>query len=239
MAETLRFGLPMIAADQAQKHVTHNTALEWLEPLAAGIAASATSPAPPASPAEGELHIVPPAGWPGVADGGDLAQWRAGAWSIVEPPAGLRLVVADEGGARVFAGRDLMGDGPGWVRGSVFGAVTGAGLGLAVADAFLDLSGASVTAAGLIPSRVIVLGVTTWTAETVTGATGYRCGTSVGGSEFGGSLGVAVGANNVGVVGPFATYSPADVVISAEGGSFTGGRVGVAVSMIAPGGAPL
>jgi len=51
--------------------------------------------------------------------------------------------------------------------------------------------------------------------EEITGAPSYSVGLSIGGSEFGGTLGTAVGANNVGVVGPSATYAPTDVVVSA------------------------
>lgn len=230
---TPRFGLPYIAADQAQKHVTHNAALDDLDALLPGVVVSATTAAPPGSPVEGEAYIVPPGGAFGAAGPGDLAIYRGGSWKAITPAFGWRYLVADEGGERVFAGS------AGWLRGAVPGAVTGAALGLAVRDAVLDLIGPSVTASGLIPTRAIVLGVTSWTVEVVTGATGYQVGNGVGQSQFGGTLGLAAGSSNVGVVGPFATYAPTDVVVTAEGADFTGGKVGVAALLVLPSAAPI
>jgi hypothetical protein len=111
---------------------------------------------------------------------------------------------------------------------------SGATLELGVADATLALAGPSVTAAGLIPTRAIVLGVSTRTVAAVTGAASYQCGLGPGESQFGGALGAAVGSSNIGVVGPFATYAPTDVVLTAEGGDFTGGEVIVSASYIKP-----
>jgi hypothetical protein len=81
----------------------------------------------------------------------------------------------------------------------------------------------------VIPNRAIVIGVSTRTTETVTGATSYDCGTASEPSKFGGSLGIAVGSTNAGVIGPTAFYSDTPVRLTAGGGSFTGGKVRVAV----------
>jgi hypothetical protein len=230
---TPRYGFPYIAADQAQKHVTHNTALDQVEAFLPGVAVSATTSAPPVSPVEGEAYIVPPGGAFGPAGPGAVAVFTGGSWKAVTPAFGWRYLVADEGGDRIFAGS------AGWLRGAVAGTVTGAALGLAVRDAVLDLSGPSAAASGLIPARAVVLGVTSWTVEAVTGAASYQVGTGVGASEFGGSLGIAAGSSNIGVVGPFATFSPTDVVVTAEGADFTGGKVGLAALVVLPSGAPI
>ena len=87
------------------------------------------------------------------------------------------------------------------------------------------LTGASATATGLIPTRAIVLGVTTKTTADISGATSYKAGLSAGASEFGDLLGVASGSQNIGVVGPFATYGATDVVLTANGSDFAGGDV--------------
>jgi hypothetical protein len=95
------------------------------------------------------------------------------------------------------------------------------------------LSGASVTAAALLPDRAIVLGVASWVAEAITGATGYSVGLAGGtGEEFGAALGVAEGASNVGTVGPFAVYADTDVIVTAEGGAFTGGTLRLAAAFL-------
>lgn len=93
------------------------------------------------------------------------------------------------------------------------------------------LSGATVTATGLIPDRSIVLGVTSWVTEAITGATSYDVGLS-GGSNFGGALGLAEGASNVGAVGPFAVYADTDVDVTANGGAFTGGTLRLAAHLV-------
>jgi hypothetical protein len=231
---TVKFGLPYIASDQAQKHVPHTAALDDLDAFLAGVAVSATTTAAPAAPAEGEAYIVPAgASGFGAAQAGDLAVWRAGAWKAVAPAFGWRFLVADEGAERIFAGS------AGWVRGAALGPLTGAGCGLAVFDAELDLSGPSAAAPGLIPTRAVVLGVTSWTIQAVTGAASYQVGDGAVADRFGGFLGIAAGASNIGVVGPYATFAPADVVVAAQGADFTGGRVGLAAMVILPTPAPV
>lgn len=92
-------------------------------------------------------------------------------------------------------------------------------------------SGATVTAVGLIPARVIVLGITSRVVSDITGATSWDCGLA-GGSDFGGTLGIAAGSENVGTVGPFATYSATDVDATAQGGAFTGGTIRLVAHVI-------
>jgi len=82
-----------------------------------------------------------------------------------------------------------------------------------------------------IPSRAIVHAVSTRTSVAVTGATSYSCGVAGEVGKFGSSLGVAKNASNVGVVGPTAYYADTPVVITAAGGSFTGGKVRVAIHL--------
>ena len=48
-------------------------------------------------------------------------------------------------------------------------------------------------------------------------------------TQFGGSLGIAAGSNNSGIIGPTGFYSPTPVVITATSGSFTGGTVRIAI----------
>lgn len=224
---TPNLGLPQIAETQAQPHVTVNEALELIDAAAPQIAVSMSRKTPPANPLDGAAYILPPgaSGW-GQVRPGQIAVRRADLWHAITPRPGERWFVDDMRRAYVWAGAA-------WRAGDVIGK-TGAGLGLAVFDAVLNLTGASVRAKGLIPARAILLGVTSWTIEAVTGAASYSVGDSSSSSRFGGSLGIAKGAQNIGVIGPSATYSPGDVIVTAAGGNFTGGRVGVAVSALVP-----
>jgi len=92
----------------------------------------------------------------------------------------------------------------------------------------------TVTSIIAIPDRAIVLAVSTCTVAAVHGATSYDCGVSGQQSQFGGTLGVAAGSSNVGVIDPQAFYAPTPIVLTANGGSFTGGDVRVAIQYLLP-----
>lgn len=79
MTHTPRLFLPLIAAAQAQKHVTHNEALALVDALLHLAVASRGLAAPPAAPAEGERHIVgnaPSGAWAGHSE--EIAEWVDG-----------------------------------------------------------------------------------------------------------------------------------------------------------------
>lgn len=99
MTDTPSLRLPLIAAAQSQKHVTHNDALMALDALVQLSVVSRLVAAPPASPAEGERWIVGPAAsgaWTGRENA--IALWRDGAWQFVTPATGWSAhVQADHG----------------------------------------------------------------------------------------------------------------------------------------------
>jgi hypothetical protein len=105
MSSTPRLGLPFIEAAQAQKHVTHNEALDRLDALVQASVAGRASGTPPAAPAEGEVRIVGPSptgAWAGHGDA--LAVWSGGAWSFFAPAVGWQVWVVDEHRAVVWTG---------------------------------------------------------------------------------------------------------------------------------------
>lgn len=223
-----RYGLPYIAGDQAQKHVTHNAALDMVDALLPGLVVSATVTAAPSAPVEGAAYIVPPAGVFGTVPAGSIAVWAAGTWREASPEIGWRVLVADEGAPRVYAGAGV------WRPGSALGPSYGSAAGLAIREAEVSLSGATSSALALLPARAIVLSVTAWNAAAVTGAASYAVGISGSPALFGSSLSPSAGASNVGVVAPFPTYAPADVILTAGGGSFSGGRVRLSAALLVP-----
>ncbi len=114
-------------------------------------------------------------------------------------------------------------------------APSGAAIGAHVLEELLSgLTGASATSTITIPDRAIVLAVSTRTVTAITGATSYDCGVAGTPAKFGGSLGIAAGSTNVGVIGPQAFYAPTPVVLTANGGSFTGGDVRIAIQYLLP-----
>jgi len=82
-------GLPYLQPSQAQKHVTHNAALQRLDQLVQLRLSSLDAGTPPVSPAPGEMHALggsPTGAWAG--QGGQLASWDGTAWQFVTPQQG-------------------------------------------------------------------------------------------------------------------------------------------------------
>ncbi|ODT81555.1 MAG: hypothetical protein ABS76_12030 [Pelagibacterium sp. SCN 64-44] len=103
MDQSPRLSLPYIMPGQAQKHVTHNEAIQALDALVQPVAASRSLPAPPASPLEGEAYLVAAGAagaWAGHAD--EMAVWQAGAWQFLDPAPGWQVYVVDERTQYVF-----------------------------------------------------------------------------------------------------------------------------------------
>ncbi|MEO1554792.1 MAG: DUF2793 domain-containing protein [Pseudomonadota bacterium] len=89
--------LPYLAPSQAQKHVTHNEALQILDAVVQLGVRDRDQALPPAAPATGDRHIVP-AGASGVWSGQDnhVALWTGVAWTFLAPRAGWRAWVEAE-----------------------------------------------------------------------------------------------------------------------------------------------
>jgi len=86
---TPHLALPLIAAAQAQKHVTHNEALTALDALVHLAVLDRDRTTPPGSSAEGDRHIVAAPGaaaWAGKD--GQIAAWQDGAWRFYPPQRG-------------------------------------------------------------------------------------------------------------------------------------------------------
>lgn len=226
MSETPNLALPLLAAAQAQKHVTVNEALLIVDALASLRLESVSETVPPATPGEGECWSVP-AGATGAWSGhdGEIALRIGGGWVFRAPRGGAVGYVADENRLGVFrSGLD-------WAS-ALAASPTGASFGPAVIEEEVELSGSSVDTTAMIPARALVLAVSTRTTAAVTGAASYDCGLAAEPSKFGGSLGAAAGSTNIGVVGPFAVYADTPVRITANGSDFTGGKVRVAMQIV-------
>lgn len=112
---TARLALPMIAAGQAQKELSHNEALAALDLLVQAAADGVGINTPPGSPAAGQCWIVgaaPTGAWSGQA--GALAGWTGGGWRFVAAREGMTVWT---GGASGFARYS----GGAWVAGALAG----------------------------------------------------------------------------------------------------------------------
>ncbi|CUH40596.1 hypothetical protein JSE7799_03331 [Jannaschia seosinensis] len=100
--------LPLIQANQAQKHVTHNEAIRRLDALVQPVAVDLDRTEPPVDPASGDRHLVA-AGATGEWAGQDnmIAVREDAAWIFIRPERGWRTHV-------IAAGADAVFDGAGW-----------------------------------------------------------------------------------------------------------------------------
>ena len=90
--QTPLLSLPYIQGGQAQKHVTHNEALERLDVLVQLTVEAMDGTTPPASPIEGQSWVIgtgATGAW--ASQVGDIAAWRGGGWVFVTPQTGWRL----------------------------------------------------------------------------------------------------------------------------------------------------
>lgn len=244
MSETTsRLALPYLLAEQAQKHVTHNEALRLLDGLVHLSVENRTTSTPPGSPSEGDCYIVAAGGSGAWASwDGDVAMYSGGSWYRLSTFNGMRAwdLAAGELVVRLSGAWTTFEEAMSMLRRStsvdVAESQNAGTTGLAILEETLTgLSGASVDSAIQIPSRAICLGVSTRTVATVTGATSYDCGIAGETSKFGGSLGVAAGSTNAGVIGPQAFYADAAIRLTANGANFSGGDVRIAVHYLTVG----
>jgi len=105
----------------------------------------------------------------------------------------------------------------------------GSTLKLQIIEQLVTLAGASTTATTPIPANCIVLGVGSRTVTAVTGATSYSVGVTGTPGQFGSALNIAAGSTNYGIIGPTGFYSATNLIVTAAGGSFTGGTVRLAL----------
>lgn len=104
--QTENLSLPYILPSQAQKHVTHNEALQRLDAVVQLTVTAALAASPP-TPIEGQVYAVtaPATGdWTGQA--GKLALRQDGAWIFLQPRAGWRAWRADTAALAVHDGSD-------------------------------------------------------------------------------------------------------------------------------------
>jgi hypothetical protein len=105
MPESISLKLPLLVAEQAQKHVTHNEALRALDAIVQLAVKDRDLATPPGSPAEGDRYIVaasPTGAWAGRA--ADIAVFQDGAWDFHAPLEGWRSWVEDENTLLAFDG---------------------------------------------------------------------------------------------------------------------------------------
>lgn len=103
--QTPNLSMPFIMPAQAQKHVTHNEAIELLDTVVHLALESAATTVPPPAPAEGQawgLAASASGAWAGKD--GQIASWRGGGWLFVAPQDGWLAWCKDAGDLKVRTG---------------------------------------------------------------------------------------------------------------------------------------
>lgn len=105
MADSAHLRLPYLEAAQAQKHVTHNEALDVLDALIHLTVADRHLASPPLGAVEGDRYIVADAAaddWAGQEDA--VAIYQADAWVFHAPRRGWLAWVEDEAALLIWTG---------------------------------------------------------------------------------------------------------------------------------------
>lgn len=100
-----RLGLPYLMPAQAQKHVTHNEALQYLDALTQLVVEGIGETVPPAVPEQGAIYVLgaaPISAWAGHAN--QLAYWAENAWLFFEPKEGWQAWNSATSAVYVFQG---------------------------------------------------------------------------------------------------------------------------------------
>ena len=224
--ETMRLQLPLLQPAQAQKHVTVNEALMRLDGLANAVLESVSVIVPPEVAIDGQCWGIPQgAGGAWAGQAGRIAVGANGGWVFTAPSRGMRAFVADQGVEAVF-------DGQGWFMGAATFGAMGSGLAFGMAEGEVTVgSGASFNTGIAIPSGAMVIGAVARVTQALTGGlTTWRLGTADSNNRFGQGLGKTAGSWTRGMLGaPMTYYTGATLLMTGEGGGFTGGKVKLAV----------
>lgn len=105
MSRSERLSLPYLQPAQAQKHVTHNEALQQLDVLVQLAVEGIDADTPPSLPVAGEVHALgasPTEAWAGHA--GELAAWIEGSWQFIAPQDGWQALDKSTGRLHRHAG---------------------------------------------------------------------------------------------------------------------------------------
>ena len=229
MADTNRLTLPLLAAAQAQKHVTVNEALTRLDGLVQLVLLSVGQSAPPLSAPDGSCYGVP-AGASGdwAAHDGQIAIASGGGWVFATPAQGWRAYIRDQAADALF-------DGSQWQVGGIAASPDGAAVVMEVAQVDHVIgAGTTSNVAAALPANSIVYGVTGRVITAISGSLGsFRLGVAGSDNRYGAGLGLAQGSWLRGLTGsPLTYYSDEDLLLSAEGGDFAGGTIRLAVHLM-------
>jgi len=222
MANSPNIGLALIEQSQSQKEVTVNESLLKIDALLNTSVISISTMSPPLNPMMGDLYIIPPVSleeWAGKHS--KLAYYDGSAWNFITPKKGASFFVADE---EIF----YFYDGIIWQEQAIIAQTTGEFWRAKRKEINLSsLSGEAVSASGFIPNRSQVFAIHARVIAPITGTNSFSIGVIGEPNKYGSGIGTALNSTNIGVATPQAFFGDSDIVLTATGGSFTGGEVNI------------
>lgn len=105
----------------------------------------------------------------------------------------------------------------------------GAGLAMVTVEEEITLSGASVSTTIAFPNQCVIVGASVRVTQAITGATSFQVGDASSATRYGSAINVSLGTMNQGTIGPTGNYASTPVIVAPTSGSFTGGKVRVAL----------
>lgn len=226
---TGRHALPLLQPAQAQKHVTVNESLLRLDGLV-NLVLQGTARVQPPAVVEGAcwgVGIGATGAWEGQA--GRIAIGANGGWVFATPQRGQRAFLLDLGAEAVWDGQE-------WRGGALTLGLWGGGISAGILEAEVAVGTGAVAATGvMIPSHVLVLGVTARVVEAITGTVdAWALGVEGSADRYGSGLGLGVNSWSQGLLSaPMAVWAPEELRLTALGGEFAGGRLRLAVHYLA------
>lgn len=229
MAETSQFQIPMLAAAQAQKHVTVNEALAILDCVTQLRFLSATTATPPMINVDGDAYVVPTGAtddW--LGKDGLLAIYVGGFWRYLTPKAGWQAFNVETGTNQLF-------DGTEWLESTLAATPNGSATEYQIVevDHVLAPGAASVTL-DIIPAYSQVIGVSGRVTSQIVGPlTSWELGVAGALNRYGSGLGLALNSYVLGMSGtPTTYYADTPLQLTSVGGDFGGGTVRLAVHYV-------
>ena len=198
--------------------MTVNEALRRLDGLVHLSVASRSLMVPPSAPENGSRYLIAENAqdeW--ATHEGQLAQFEDSEWYYATPQTGWRMWVADEKRLLAF-------DGTQWVN---VASDSDTQLSLTRERGLYDFSQSLPSTPNLtIPSHSMFFGVIGLITESISGPTVWQLGTSDGLNRFGTDLPLASGWRINGPADPPSVYwQDTPLVLTPEGGDFTGGQL--------------
>jgi len=221
MSSSTRLALPFIAPAQAQKHITHNDALQALDVLAQLSVSSASQSSPPPVPLDGDAYLIASSAtdaWTGRE--GHIAAWQDGVWAFFVPREGWRCFVADEGHTLTWTQGK-------WRRGNPVSPFGSALIFDVTSETHVLAAATSSDTAIVIPERCVLFGITCLVTDPVLGPASFAAGVAADPLRFGNGIGVGLNAQLNGIAQPQAYYTATPIRFTASSGSFTGGSIQV------------